>query len=294
MGNIFLANKILSTISMPYYDISDVMAGPINALKKWLVMAVICVIAFICVVVIVMYIDYKMKHKKYDGTISKSVKDEVGKYNLDTIDNYEDTKKKLQIERREIEINKEIKEKDTDFSIVKFKDDVCKTFLNMQKYWSEGNLDKLRDIETDELYEQHRIILEKFENNHQKNIREEVSIEGCFLYDFSRDQDSEDIIVDYIVKMKDYIVGEGENVSNNKIKLQTYLYRTTFVRTLGTKTNENFEPGKNVRCPNCGAEVKVSVSEYCPYCNSLIISKEYGWVISNIEKTIIKDSQIKN
>jgi hypothetical protein len=26
----------------------------------------------------------------------------------------------------------------------------------------------------------------------------------------------------------------------------------------------------------------------------MITSKEYGWVISNIEKTIIKDSQIKN
>ena len=45
----------------------------------------------------------------------------------------------------------------------------------MQKYWTEGNLDEIRDLETDELYEQHRKIIEDFSIKHEKNIREDIS-----------------------------------------------------------------------------------------------------------------------
>lgn len=298
MGKDYFINKILTDIGINSFNFSDLFTGPITSFRRWIIMVIVCLVAFIWIVFIAVYIDYKMKHKTYDGKISKSVEDAVGKYNLDTIDNYEDAKKKLQIERKEIEINKEIKNVDPDFSIVKFKSDVCKTFLDMQKYWSEGNLDEIRDLETDELYEQHRKMLEDFSSKNQKNIREDISIEGCFLNDFSRSKDKENIIVDYVVKMKDYIIDanseEDIKIRTKKHKPYTYLYRTTFVRTLGTKTNENFEPGKVIKCPNCGADVQVSVSEYCPYCNSVITSKHYGWVISNIEKTKIHENQIKN
>jgi len=288
MGQIFFISKILTELESETISLDDVLYGPIDTLKKWTIMAIIALLGFVWIATLVIYFDYKKKHRKYDGKISDSVKDVEGKYNLDTIDNYEDTKKKLEIERKEIQINKEIKGNDPEFSIVKFKSDVCKTFLDMQTYWTEGNLDKIRDIETDELYEQHRKIIEDFSSKNQKNVREDVSIEGCFLNSYSKTSEKENIIVDYVIKMKDYVIQKNEVANPKENKKKTYLYRVTYVRSAATKTDENFEAGRDTICPNCGAKVKVAVSEYCPYCNSMITSNEYGWVICNIEKTMIK------
>lgn len=288
MGQIFFISKILTELESETISLDDVLYGPIDSLKRWAIMAIIALLGFVWIATSVIYFDYKKKHRKYDGKISDSVKDVEGKYNLDTIDNYEDTKKKLEIERKEIQINKEIKGNDPEFSIVKFKSDVCKTFLDMQTYWTEGNLDKIRDIETDELYEQHRKIIEDFSSKNQKNVREDVSIEGCFLNSYSKTSEKENIIVDYVTKMKDYVIQKNEVANSKENKKKTYLYRVTYVRSAATKTDENFEARRDTICPNCGAKVKVAVSEYCPYCNSMITSNEYGWVISNIEKTIIK------
>lgn len=294
MGKDFFVNNILTDIRADSYGINDLFIGTIDSLRKWIIMAIISLVAFIWIACLVLYVDYKRKHMSYDGKISKSIEDAEGKYNLDTIDNYEDTKKKLEIERKEIQINREIKKDDPNFSIVKFKSDVCKTFLNMQKYWTEGNLDEIRDLETDELYEQHRKIIKDFSIKHEKNIREDISIEGCFLNGFFKNSEKENIIVDYVVKMKEYIIEDNKTIESKKKQTKTFLYRLTYVRTNGSKTNEDFEPGKIIKCPNCGAEVQVSVSEYCPFCNSLITSKQYGWVITNIEKTLIRENQIKN
>ena len=288
MGQIFFISKILTELESETISLDDVLYGPIDSLKKWAIMAIIALLGFVWIATSVIYFDYKKKHSKYDGKISDSVKDVEGKYNLDTIDNYEDTKKKLEIERKEIQINKEIKGNDPEFSIVKFKSDVCKTFLDMQTYWTEGNLDKIRDIETDELYEQHRKIIEDFSSKNQKNVREDVSIEGCFLNSYSKTSEKESIIVDYVTKMKDYVIQKNEVANPKENKKKTYLYRVTYVRSAATKTDENFEARRETICPNCGAKVKVAVSEYCPYCNSMITSNEYGWVICNIEKTMIK------
>ena len=93
--------------------------------------------------------------------------------------------------------------------------------------------------------------------------------------------------------MKDYIKNLNEEDTRKKHSTKTYFYRITFERTAGTKTKDNFEPGEIEKCPNCGAEVKVAVSEYCPFCNSLIKSEKYGWVISNVEKTLISKSYSK-
>jgi hypothetical protein len=288
MGKDFFISKILTELEVETISLDDVLYGPIDTLKKWAIMAIIALLGFVWIATSVIYFDYKKKHRKYDGKISDSMKDVEGKYNLDTIDNYEDTKKKLEIERKEIQINKEIKGNDPEFSIVKFKSDVCKTFLDMQTYWTEGNLDKIRDIETDELYEQHRKIIEDFSSKNQKNVREDVSIEGCFLNSYSKTSEKESIIVDYVIKMKDYVIQKNEVANPKENKKKTYLYRVTYVRSAATKTDENFEARRETICPNCGAKVKVAVSEYCPYCNSMITSNEYGWVICNIEKTMIK------
>ena len=288
MGKDFFVNKILTELEIETISLEDIFTGTIDSFKKWIILAIICLVGFVWVATSVIYYDYRKKHMKYNGKISKTIQDTEGRYNLDTIDNYEDTKKKLEIERKEIQINKKIKENDPDFSIVKFKSDVCKTFLDMQTYWTEGNLDKIRDVETDELYEQHSKMIEDFLSKNQINMREEVSIEGCFLNSYSKTSEKESIIVDYVVKMKDYVLQKGEVANPKENKKETYLYRMTYVRSAETKTNEDFEAGSIIRCPNCGAEVKVAVSEYCPYCNSMITNKEYGWVISNIEKTIIK------
>ena len=275
-------------VQVPTFEYDQMLNGLTEDLKKWVLIALIT--TSIWILIFAVYFIKTKKGKKVTYTIKKDVKDEEGLYNLDTIDNYTDTRKKWELENREIQINYKIKQVDPDFSVRKFKIDVSNIFLKMQEYWTAANLDKMRDIETDELYEQHKAIMEDYAKHNQKHFRENVKIEGCFLNSYLISNDREKIIVDYVVNMKDYIINLNEEMPNKKHSTKTYFYRVTFERTAGVKTKDEFEPGKIEKCPNCGAEVQVAVSEYCPFCHSLITSKQYGWVISNVEKTLISKS----
>ena len=283
--------NLAKPIAAPTFDYDQMLYGLTQDLKNWAILVALCFALLIAIFVLVVILDKKRKMVTYK--IQKDVKDEEGLYNLDTIDDYEDTRKKWELENREVQISYKIKQIDPEFSVRKFKIDVSSAFLKMQEYWTTYNLDKMRDLETDELYEQHKAIMEDYKKNNQKHIRENVKIEGCFLNSYIISKDREKIIVDYVVNMKDYIKNLNEEDTRKKHSTKTYFYRITFERTAGIKTKDNFEPGEIEKCPNCGAEVQVAVSEYCPFCNSLIKSEKYGWVISNVEKTLISKSYSK-
>ena len=50
-------------------------------------------------------------------------------------------------------------------------------------------------------------------------------------------------------------------------------------------TSEKVEKGtKTTNCPNCGAPTEVTSTGRCPYCNSVIVTKQYDWVLDNLER----------
>ena len=152
--------NLAKPIAAPTFDYDQMLYGLTQDLKNWAILVALCFALLIAIFVLAVIIDKKRKMVTYK--IQKDVKDEEGLYNLDTIDDYEDTRKKWELENREVQISYKIKQIDPEFSVRKFKIDVSSTFLKMQEYWTTSNLDKMRDLETDELYEQHKAIMEDY------------------------------------------------------------------------------------------------------------------------------------
>ena len=109
-------------VQVPTFEYDQMLNGLTEDLKKWVLIALIT--TSIWILIFAVYFIKTKKGKKVTYTIKKDVKDEEGLYNLDTIDNYTDTRKKWELENREIQINYKIKQIDPDFSVRKFKIDV--------------------------------------------------------------------------------------------------------------------------------------------------------------------------
>jgi tRNA U34 5-carboxymethylaminomethyl modifying enzyme MnmG/GidA len=41
---------------------------------------------------------------------------------------------------------------------------------------------------------------------------------------------------------------------------------------------------KTTNCPNCGAPTDITSTGRCPYCDSVIVTKQYDWVLDNLER----------
>ena len=64
-------------------------------------------------------------------------------------------------------------------------------------------------------------------------------------------------------------------------KINTYLL--TFVRKSGSKT-EKGKQTDTMNCPNCGAPTEITSSGKCPYCGSVITTRDHGWSLANLER----------
>ena len=170
--------NLAKPIAAPTFDYDQMLYGLTQDLKNWAILVALCFALLIAIFVLAVIIDKKRKMVTYK--IQKDVKDEEGLYNLDTIDDYEDTRKKWELENREVQISYKIKQIDPEFSVRKFKIDVSSAFLKMQEYWTTYNLDKMRDLETDELYEQHKAIMEDYKKPGNTKAHIERRIKNIF------------------------------------------------------------------------------------------------------------------
>ena len=75
----------------------------------------------------------------------------------------------------------------------------------------------------------------------------------------------------------DYIQDEnGKLLRGNTHKKVDNTYILIFVKSVNDI--------KNIKCPNCGSDVKGNVTGICEYCKSKIVFNEYDWVMSEKKK----------
>ena len=52
----------------------------------------------------------------------------------------------------------------------------------------------------------------------------------------------------------------------------------------GSGETKDGKATKTTNCPNCGAPTEVTSTGRCPYCHSVIVTKQYDWVLDNLER----------
>jgi len=193
---------------------------------------------------------------------------------------------KMKKQRREVELKlmfKPIEEEAankiiSNFNIDEFNLKAYQIFYDVQVAWMDFDYDRLKELLTDELYNNYVMQLDALKiKNHKNTMKEFELIETC-LSSLKEENDRYIAEVYLNVKFFDYV----ENVKTGMILRGTLnrklnnIYKLTFIRTKDESTKIN-------NCPQCGATVKGNSTGICEYCKSKLVNDNYTWVMSKKE-----------
>lgn len=164
------------------------------------------------------------------------------------------------------------------FNIEEFNFKAYQIFYDVQMAWMNFDYDKLKELLTDELYNNYVMQLDTLKlKNHKNTMRDFELIEIC-LSSLKEENDKFIAEVYLNVKFYDYV----ENIKSGIILRGTpnrklnNIYKLTFIRTKDESNNIN-------ECPRCGASVEGNSTGICEYCKSKLVNDNYNWVMSKKE-----------
>ena len=159
-----------------------------------------------------------------------------------------------------------------DFDETKFQKEAFEIYKNIQIAWMNFDYETLRKNVTDEMYNMYKSQLTTLKVKNQKNVMEDFNLLGFNIIGMEIKEEFVSLTVTMQVECYDYIINKDNKVVRGTKKRKViYNYTMTFNKGISNKNN---------KCPNCGAPLENTNSSKCPYCDSIIISKNYDWVLA--------------
>ncbi|MBQ7834792.1 MAG: ribosomal protein L7/L12, partial [Ruminiclostridium sp.] len=165
-------------------------------------------------------------------------------------------------------------------------------YIDIQNAWCKRDLSEVRPVLHTNLY-----------NTTQKQVQskidqkviyhyESIAINTAYLTSFVRDEQYEYLTVYLNARFIDYQTSEetGAIIRGDKNTRWDFRYKMKFMRSVGMLTkdaNADNGYGSGHNCPNCGAPLEISSSGKCAYCDSVVTTGMYSWVLSDF--TTIRD-----
>lgn len=167
----------------------------------------------------------------------------------------------------------EIKSLDPNLNIKEFKETAFNIYKDVQEAWMNFDIDKIKNLVSDELYNMYSMQLDTLKIKGQKNIMSDITTMGMIIKNITFENNIETIETIMIIQCKDYIVDNNYKViRGNKNIMNTYTYKITFAKN----TNNN----SLKTCPSCGAPININSTGKCEYCTSTIINNESKWIMT--------------
>lgn len=172
--------------------------------------------------------------------------------------------------------DEEIHEYINDLDIEAFNNTVFNNYKQIQEAWMNFDLDSIRNLVSDEIYNMYSMQLNTLKVKSQKNIMSDITYINNYITDINIDNNTQTIETILKVSCFDYLVDDKNNVvrGNKNIKMH-YTYKLTFTRKVEKQNLKH--------CPNCGAELSINSSGICNYCKSTIINNETNWIMTKKE-----------
>jgi hypothetical protein len=155
-------------------------------------------------------------------------------------------------------------------------------FFLLQKAWMQKDLSISRAVMSEGIYQRWKVQIDQMAAAHKKNMMDNLVVLGAAVVKVERDARFEALTVQIDASAADYEVDEqtGKIVFGSQTD-QPFTEYWTFVRSAGTKTRD--KPGvMESKCPNCGAPLTINESGVCHYCNVVVTSGSFDWVLDNI------------
>lgn len=182
-----------------------------------------------------------------------------------------------------------IKDNDPNFSEAAIKEKIGNLYVRMQNAWQSKEFEVMRPYMTDALYNQFKLQLDEIIRSECTNYVERISVLDVALSGWRSDEAVDAIVAVVSTRIVDYTQNDrtGIVVSGSKTMEKFMTYEWTLIRSKGMTTPETAGEGSEnvvtIHCPSCGAPVEINQSAKCPYCDSVINSADYDWVISEIK-----------
>ena len=176
--------------------------------------------------------------------------------------------------RRAIDEN-EIKKYLPDFDRNKFLQETYKVYVDVQKAWESYDIDSVRNILTNEIYNMYSSQVETLKVKGERNVMSDFRMTSAKMVDFKVQNQTMEITNEMTIEFYDYIIDNtsGKVLRGTKDRKIVIDYEMTFVKSL-TATKPSV-------CPNCGAKLDMNTSARCKYCNSTIVSENNSkWVLA--------------
>ena len=180
------------------------------------------------------------------------------------------------------EISSQIKEHDPLFTAQDFLAFAGDVYMDIQSAWEKRDLTPVRAVLHQNLYQQTEKQIQKKIQDGIVNHLERISVNKSYLMSYHKDEDYEYLDVYLAASMIDYQVKEatGEILYGDKTTRWNMQYKMTFMRSVGSLTKSAEDKEKGLVCPNCGAPLTGTSFGKCEYCDSIVTTGAYDWVLS--------------
>ncbi len=180
----------------------------------------------------------------------------------------------------------ELKQSDPAFDIDPFFERTKKVFLDIQEAWFKRNLDPVRMYMSDGLYRRSATLLALMQLENQRNGLADAQVISARLLNVDRTASFDCLTVRIHASMRDVDVPatDTDEQARKKAKAASadeFTEIWTFVRRRDAKTRPDFDASQG-KCPNCGAPFTGGAANKCSYCNAIVNSGNYDWVLSEI------------
>lgn len=164
-----------------------------------------------------------------------------------------------------------------DFDEREFLKEGARIYEDVQKAWMDFELEKVRNVITDEMFNMYSSQLETLKVKNEKNIMKDIQVYKGYLTGYQLQNGELTIITRYIVEQYDYII----DVESQEIKRGTDKYKLRMKYELRFKLVTDSSRVLGL-CPNCGATLEnYNGSGVCQYCGSKIVGDNSRWVLTD-------------
>ncbi|MCL2077762.1 MAG: Tim44-like domain-containing protein [Oscillospiraceae bacterium] len=176
-----------------------------------------------------------------------------------------------------------IKQRDPNFSANDFISFAKNVYIDIQNAWCKRDMSPVRPVLHDNLYNS---TVKQLQSKIEQGVKyhyESIVVNTAYPTSYAKDAQFEYLTIYLNSRMIDWQEDEktGKVIRGDKHTRWDLRYKMKFMRSAVVTTKEEVAAAKGHNCPNCGAPLEISSSGKCAYCNSVVTTGQYSWVLSD-------------
>lgn len=178
---------------------------------------------------------------------------------------------------------RELRTEDPGFDVNIFTDRVTNAFTKLQRAWCEQSLVSVRPFISDGIHERFSLQFDEQRALGYRYQMEGLNVRECRIGQIECTPVFDVVTMRIGASAKDQRVSAetGKPIPGSQ-EASNFVEYWSFIRTRGSKSLLNKAGLIEGQCPNCGAPIELNQGAKCQFCQALLRSGQYDWVLAEI------------